>query len=560
MLSATQKNNTRLALEKATVKISTTSGFKGTGFFITPDGYVLTAWHCIEEIILFSTEITVETFDGETFENVPLDQEKSLQDYDIAVLKIEYTTENCVPLGLITEAHKGDEVIAVGYPAAYIEGRGIGVYKGIINQLLKLPKTHIEAFETTAIEGQGQSGGLIYHFATQRLIGLATNIYNNDVTKTTGIAARFDKLFERWPEVMPLSERLTRFMQDIGSKRNQIQAIWREVNRYLRRLKKMGIDEEAQDILLDIEDFLADRITPQEFIDSWQQDSQNTQIIKYDILAKRLKNSEIALFLGSTIPEQLVPQLVDLFKFNETFSDSEKGAFSEICEYVELNNDYSRNTLRNEIQSLIEEKAVPLLASLYQLLANVPSPIVIIHSGYDKLLEKTFEKSDKKFAVISHSPDGNIMVTCSDREPEIYKDHDKLSGLDLFENDKGYSLIYKINGCINSIPNNVNQNDALLLAEHDYFNFAKYMDKLIPNYVIGHLTGRDLWFLGQYPQSWENRLIMQAILERRGTSNNTITAIHKAPDAFAKTYWQAKHVNSYPIDLEEFVENLRKYI
>jgi len=562
MPSATQKNNTRLALEKATVKISTTSGFKGTGFFITPDGYILTAWHCIKEKILFSATITVETFDGETFENVRLDQEKSLQDHDIAVLKIEYMTENCVPLGLITEAHKGDEVIAVGYPAAYIEGRGIGVYKGIINQLLKLPKTQIDAFETTAIEGQGQSGGLIYHVATERLIGLATNIYNNEVTKTTGIAARFDKLFEQWAEVMPLSERLTHFIQDVTDKRNEIHPIWKKVTGYLKRLKKCGMGDEDQDILLDIEDFLADRITPQEFIDSWQQDSQNTHI-KYDILAKRLKNSEIAIFLGSTIPEQLVPQLVDLFKFNGSFSEEGalKGAFSEICEYVELNNDYSRHTLRNEIQNLIQGKELPLLASLYQLLAHLPSPIVIIYSGYDKLLEKTFEKCDKKFAVISHSQNGNIIVKCSDKsEAENCQNNDKLSGLDLFEDNNGYSLIYKINGCISSIPHNVNQNDALLLAEHDYFNFAKYMDKLIPNYVIGHLTGRDLWCLGQYPQSWENRLIMQAILERRGTSNNTITAIHKAPDEFAKTYWRAKNVEPYPIGLEEFVENLRKYI
>jgi len=549
----TQKNNTRLALEKTTVKISTTSGFKGTGFFITPDGYILTAWHCISETIPLSTTITVETFAGEILKNVQLDQEKSLPGYDIAALKIEHTTKDCVPLGLITEEHKGGSIIAVGYPAAYIEGRGIGVYDGIINQLLKLPETNIEAFETNAIEGQGQSGGLIYHVATQRLIGLATDIYNNDVTKTTGIAVRFDKLFEKWPKIMPLSERLSSFIHKTTEKRNSIRPIWKEVTKYLTRLKKIGIGEEDKYILLDIEDFLANEITPQEFIESWQQDSQSTQPIKYDILAKRLKNSEIALFLGSSIPEQLAPQLADSFEF--------KGSFSEICEYIELNNDYSRNTLRHEIQNLLNGEEAPLLEPLYQLLANLQSPIVVIYSGYDKLLENTFKKCDKKFAVISHSQDGNIIVQCSDKSaPEICRDNDKLSGLDLFEDDNGYSLIYKINGCISSIPNNVNQKDALLLAEHDYFNFAKSIDKSIPNYVIGHLNGRDLWLLGQYPQSWENRLIMQAILERRAASNNTITAIHKDADEFAKTYWQAKNVNNYPIELEEFVQNLQNYI
>ncbi|MEN8221032.1 MAG: serine protease, partial [Pseudomonadota bacterium] len=200
MSSDIQKNHTRLTLEQATVKISTSSGFKGSGFFISPDGYILTAWHCIAEIIPMPFSlIKVETIDGNTFE-AQLDKEKSLQANDIAVLKIDYTTEHCVPLGLITEKNRGDEVIAIGYPAGYIEGRSIGVYDGTINQLLKVEQTDIDAFETTAIEGQGQSGGLIYHFATRRLIGLAKEIYHNEVTKTTGLAVRFDALFEKWPD------------------------------------------------------------------------------------------------------------------------------------------------------------------------------------------------------------------------------------------------------------------------------------------------------------------------------------------------------------------------
>jgi tetratricopeptide (TPR) repeat protein len=208
MTKETQKDHTRLALEQATVKISTTSGFKGTGFFINPDGYILTAWHCIAEVIPMPFSIiTVETIEGQTF-TAQLAQDKSIQASDIAVLKIDYTTEHCVPLGLITEKNRGDGVIAIGYPAAYIEGRGIGVYAGIINQLLKPEKTAIDEFETTAIEGQGQSGGLIYHFETQRLIGLAKKIYLNEVTKTTGVAVRFESLFAKWPDLERINKQV----------------------------------------------------------------------------------------------------------------------------------------------------------------------------------------------------------------------------------------------------------------------------------------------------------------------------------------------------------------
>ena len=96
------QNYTRLALEQATVKILTTSGFKGTGFFINPDGYILTAWHCIAEVIPMPFSIiTVETIDGKTF-TAQLDQQKSVQASDIAVLKIDSIPEHCVPLGLIS--------------------------------------------------------------------------------------------------------------------------------------------------------------------------------------------------------------------------------------------------------------------------------------------------------------------------------------------------------------------------------------------------------------------------------------------------------------------------
>jgi hypothetical protein len=212
MISDTQKNHTRLALEKATVKISTSSGFKGTGFFISPDGYILTAWHCIAEVIPFSTTITVETIDSKTFENVALEKDKSVQASDIAVLKIDYTPECCIPLGFVTEDHKGTDVIAIGYPAGYIEGRGIGVYDGIINQLVGDDK-----IEVPAIQGEGQSGGLLYHFATQRVIGIAIEVYGkfdeetkkyNEILKNEGLAARFESLFAKWPDLKRINKQV----------------------------------------------------------------------------------------------------------------------------------------------------------------------------------------------------------------------------------------------------------------------------------------------------------------------------------------------------------------
>ena len=66
------------------MKILVDDNFQGTGFFITPDGYVLTAYHCIGA---YFTKIAIHSpFYGEII--AQLDADKSLKEFDIAVLKV----------------------------------------------------------------------------------------------------------------------------------------------------------------------------------------------------------------------------------------------------------------------------------------------------------------------------------------------------------------------------------------------------------------------------------------------------------------------------------------
>jgi len=115
------KKHIHRELTGASVKIFEQVGnnyeFRGTGFFITPDGYLLTAYHCVKDA---PGDIYVKThFDGQ-FKAV-LDQRKSLRDseYDIAVLKIDYQPNHYLPLGIVTDEHITDEIVAVGYPAGH---------------------------------------------------------------------------------------------------------------------------------------------------------------------------------------------------------------------------------------------------------------------------------------------------------------------------------------------------------------------------------------------------------------------------------------------------------
>jgi hypothetical protein len=126
-----------------------------------------------------------------------------LQDseYDIAVLKIDYKPNNYLPLGTISDEHKTDEIVTAGYPASNIKNnQELGIYFGNISRFRG------NKIENDAMKGQGHSGGLVYHYKTHRVIGLVTDGYKADVMLNTGLATRFEPLFNKWQKLKQINK------------------------------------------------------------------------------------------------------------------------------------------------------------------------------------------------------------------------------------------------------------------------------------------------------------------------------------------------------------------
>ncbi|OQW92091.1 MAG: hypothetical protein BWK78_02730 [Thiotrichaceae bacterium IS1] len=194
-------------IAKATVNILVDGQPKGTGFFITPDGYVLTAYHCIGA---WPPEIRVKTASGEHF-IARLDEEKTLVSHDIAVLKIDVRPSLCLPLGVVSSQQVSDEVISLGYPGSdRLDNQQLGFYPGKIFRFRDDGK-----IETDAVRGGGQSGGPLYHYNTKRVVGVVVEHYwskevqqlseNKLVTAPpkvlAGLAVQLEPLFARWSEL-----------------------------------------------------------------------------------------------------------------------------------------------------------------------------------------------------------------------------------------------------------------------------------------------------------------------------------------------------------------------
>ena len=194
-------NTLQQTLAKATVKIAIGGQFKGTGFFIPPDGYILTAFHVIG---VAPPEITVQMFTGEWLP-AQFDATKSLPQQDLAILKVNARPAVCVPLGVISSQQVTDAVLSVGYPLGdRADNPHLGFYDGSISRLRDDGK-----IETDAVRGQGQSGGLLYHHASQRVIGVAVEGYKPE-RMIVGLAQRLDSLLAQWAELPEITARVAR--------------------------------------------------------------------------------------------------------------------------------------------------------------------------------------------------------------------------------------------------------------------------------------------------------------------------------------------------------------
>ncbi len=381
------------------------------------------------------------------------------------------------------------------------------------------------------------------------------------------VAAEIQRLEER----LQRSQRLTDTFKQLTRRLNEIKPIYQTVITRLRQMGETGVV--GEDMVGIVDDFLQGNLSADDFMEAWRvlTTAGARDEPDYRALADRLKRGEIVLFLGSDIPrlpdsgapipETMIPALAQQANY-QNYS----GSLSMLAEYYQMKPEYGRSSLVRQLEAIIATTAPEI--SLYRLLAKIEQPLVLISVNYDMYLEQQLQQSGRKYAlissVISGTPEceiGSVVVQYSDRETsEFLRLEQELSGLKLIED--GYSLIYKIRGyCSSQSHRTAYQHHILTLAEENYFTFARHLDKLIPNYMVKQFAARGLFFLGYSPHNWEDRLLVNAILDkRRHQQYEPAHVITQESDPFVCAYWNFRGVHRYEIELSEFVRKLEAYL
>jgi hypothetical protein len=150
----------------------------GSGFFVSPDGVIVTNFHVIQD----AHALQVETFDGEVYDNVYYVTSDPRR--DVAVLKVPVEGAVSLRLGSDTAAVVGAEVYAMGHP--------LGQTGTFSDGLVSASRTveGVSMIQISAPISSGSSGGPVMD-GRGEVIGVATMVMSGGQNLNYAVPVRY---------------------------------------------------------------------------------------------------------------------------------------------------------------------------------------------------------------------------------------------------------------------------------------------------------------------------------------------------------------------------------
>ncbi|MBQ6797467.1 MAG: trypsin-like peptidase domain-containing protein, partial [Clostridia bacterium] len=161
----------------------------GSGFVLTPDGYIVTNYHVIEYSVVKGYDISVMFYDGTTYiaEIIGYDTEN-----DIAVIKVDAKDLCEVAIGRSSDMVVGEAVYAVGNPLGELAyTMTSGMVSALDRRISTDENTSINMFQFDAAVNAGNSGGPVYN-SKGEVIGVVTAKYSSTGVEGLSFAIPID--------------------------------------------------------------------------------------------------------------------------------------------------------------------------------------------------------------------------------------------------------------------------------------------------------------------------------------------------------------------------------
>ena len=224
-----------------------------------------------------------------------------------------------------------------------------------------------------------------------------------------------------------------------------------------------------------------------------------------------------------------------------------------------------RGVLREKLRELFVKQYAA--CSIHTYLASLQTPLLVVTTNYDTVLERAFTAAGRPFDLVVHPTDRKDIEASilwwphGSEEPEIVPPNRLAIDLNTT------TVIYKMHG---TVRQEAHSWDSYVITEDDYIDFLSRMTAqvAVPATFMHHFRSRHFLFLGYGLQDWNFRVLlnnMRAVLSHRSADDARPDrpdpprswAIQRSPSPLEKELWNTRKVNIYAMKLEDLVPRLQ---
>lgn len=201
---------------------------------------------------------------------------------------------------------------------------------------------------------------------------------------------------------------------------------------------------------------------------------------------------------------------------------------------------------------------------LHAYLASVPSPLLIVSTNYDTLIEQAFRAISKPYDLIIYPSEDKENANTVWLWPHGALEPVKVPPNELDIDLETKTVIYKMHG---TTQRETHEWDSFVITEEDYVDFISRMttNSAVPSLFYKHFRTRSFLFLGYSLKDWNLRVVLKNLdrhlAHQRGGAEEDEEplpswSIQRQPSELERRLWENRNVNIFDATLDDFVTRL----
>lgn len=259
--------------------------------------------------------------------------------------------------------------------------------------------------------------------------------------------------------------------------------------------------------------------------------------------------SELAHFLASKtgFPSNDEHDLMDLAKVSSYFVETS-----------------ARRRLRERLHDVFDHDFSPCDIHSYLAEVSASSPLLIVTTNYDDLIEQAFKKLNRPFDLVVHPTDRKDVEASVLWWQNGAAEPVAVTPNRLFIDLKTTTVIYKMHGTVDRTQGKW---DSYVITEDDYVDFLARIQSAVPAQFIRYFRERQFLFLGYGLRDWNLRVVLKNLRtapidtaepSRMDDEEELRSwAIQYRPSDLEVELWNARRVKIYDVEINEFARQLR---